>query len=267
MRSRAVTVVSRAGPTARPARTRGRVVDRARGKSSTTVTRATEPGRCLDIPRIFNITESAHRIHNPFTSEKLATPARRCDWKREPGVLDLGSGSGEMLPPGTRLRSRRHRYRHEPVVHRAGETPRQGTRCRRSSGVHPWRCGRLRLRRRSVWPPVSAPRGSVGSRRHRRASGAEPAPRRDHPHRRALLAEATADGRRSQGVSCWLDFRLSSRFRNFSRRSATSAMTSWRWFWQTRTAGTDTRRPSGSRCAYGSRPIPATSSRKTFAPD
>jgi len=27
----------------------------------------------LDIPRIFNITESAHRIHNPFTSEKLAT--------------------------------------------------------------------------------------------------------------------------------------------------------------------------------------------------
>jgi hypothetical protein len=27
----------------------------------------------LDIPRIFNIAESAHRIHNPFTPEKLAT--------------------------------------------------------------------------------------------------------------------------------------------------------------------------------------------------
>ena len=27
----------------------------------------------MDIPRIFNITESAHRIHNPFTPEKLAT--------------------------------------------------------------------------------------------------------------------------------------------------------------------------------------------------
>ncbi|HNR14762.1 MAG TPA: SAM-dependent methyltransferase, partial [Thermodesulfobacteriota bacterium] len=25
----------------------------------------------MDIPRIFNITESAHRIHNPFTPEKL----------------------------------------------------------------------------------------------------------------------------------------------------------------------------------------------------
>ena len=27
----------------------------------------------MDIPRIFNITESAHRIHNPFTPEKFAT--------------------------------------------------------------------------------------------------------------------------------------------------------------------------------------------------
>jgi len=27
----------------------------------------------LDIPRIFTITESAHRIHNPITPEKLAT--------------------------------------------------------------------------------------------------------------------------------------------------------------------------------------------------
>ena len=51
----------------------------------------------LDIPRIFNITESAHRIHNPFTSEKLATLGAAL--RLEPGtrVLDLGSGSGEML--------------------------------------------------------------------------------------------------------------------------------------------------------------------------
>ncbi len=27
----------------------------------------------MDIPRIFTITESAHRIHNPITAEKLAT--------------------------------------------------------------------------------------------------------------------------------------------------------------------------------------------------
>ena len=38
----------------------------------------------MDIPRIFNITESAHRIHNPITAEKLATLARRCVWKPGP---------------------------------------------------------------------------------------------------------------------------------------------------------------------------------------
>ena len=51
----------------------------------------------MDIPRIFNITESAHRIHNPFTPEKFATLGEAL--RLEPGtsVLDLGSGSGEML--------------------------------------------------------------------------------------------------------------------------------------------------------------------------
>jgi SAM-dependent methyltransferase len=51
----------------------------------------------MDIPRIFNITESAHRIHDPFTPEKLATLG--ASLRMEPGarVLDLGSGSGEML--------------------------------------------------------------------------------------------------------------------------------------------------------------------------
>ncbi|HNT26223.1 MAG TPA: class I SAM-dependent methyltransferase [Anaerolineales bacterium] len=51
----------------------------------------------MDIPRIFNITESAHRIHNPFTLEKLAILGAAL--RLEPGarLLDLGSGSGEML--------------------------------------------------------------------------------------------------------------------------------------------------------------------------
>ena len=51
----------------------------------------------MDIPRIFNITESPHRIHNPITPEKLATLGAAL--RLEPGarVLDLGSGSGEML--------------------------------------------------------------------------------------------------------------------------------------------------------------------------
>ena len=51
----------------------------------------------MDIPRIFTITESAHRIHNPFTPEKFATLGSVL--RLEPGtrLLDLGSGSGEML--------------------------------------------------------------------------------------------------------------------------------------------------------------------------
>jgi SAM-dependent methyltransferase len=51
----------------------------------------------MDIPRIFTIAESAHRIHNPFTPVKLATLGAAL--RLEPGarVLDLASGSGEML--------------------------------------------------------------------------------------------------------------------------------------------------------------------------
>lgn len=51
----------------------------------------------MDIPRIFTITESAHRIHNPFTPEKLATLGAALRLEPETRVLDLGSGSGELL--------------------------------------------------------------------------------------------------------------------------------------------------------------------------
>ncbi|MBX3219821.1 MAG: class I SAM-dependent methyltransferase [Labilithrix sp.] len=51
----------------------------------------------MDIPRIFNVTESAHRIHNPLTADKLATLGAALRLERETRVLDLGSGSGEML--------------------------------------------------------------------------------------------------------------------------------------------------------------------------
>lgn len=51
----------------------------------------------MDIPRIFNITESAHRIHNPMTPEKLATLGAALRLEPGAGILDLGSGSGEML--------------------------------------------------------------------------------------------------------------------------------------------------------------------------
>ncbi|SLJ88081.1 Methyltransferase domain-containing protein [Enterobacter sp. NFR05] len=51
----------------------------------------------MDIPRIFTITESEHRIHNPFTPEKLATLGTVLRLKPGMRILDLGSGSGEML--------------------------------------------------------------------------------------------------------------------------------------------------------------------------
>src|SRR3989337_728196 len=51
----------------------------------------------MDIPRIFNIMESAHRIHNPFTPEKFASLGAALRLESGVRVLDLGSGSGEML--------------------------------------------------------------------------------------------------------------------------------------------------------------------------
>ncbi|PLX31475.1 MAG: SAM-dependent methyltransferase, partial [Ignavibacteria bacterium] len=51
----------------------------------------------MDIPRIFNISESAHRIHNPFTPQKLAMLGEALRLETGTRILDIGSGSGEML--------------------------------------------------------------------------------------------------------------------------------------------------------------------------
>lgn len=51
----------------------------------------------MDIPRIFNITESNHRIHNPFSPEKLAILGAALHMNAGARLLDLGCGSGEML--------------------------------------------------------------------------------------------------------------------------------------------------------------------------
>ncbi|WDZ93504.1 cyclopropane-fatty-acyl-phospholipid synthase family protein [Nocardiopsis sp. HUAS JQ3] len=51
----------------------------------------------MDLPRIFTIRESGHRIHNPLTADKFAALGESL--RLDPGtrVLDLASGSGEML--------------------------------------------------------------------------------------------------------------------------------------------------------------------------
>ncbi|MFW0792461.1 methyltransferase domain-containing protein [Gordonia sp. CPCC 205515] len=51
----------------------------------------------MDLPRIFTIRESSHRIHNPLTAEKLSALGESLRLPPGSRVLDLASGSGEML--------------------------------------------------------------------------------------------------------------------------------------------------------------------------
>ncbi|WP_299535838.1 cyclopropane-fatty-acyl-phospholipid synthase family protein [uncultured Streptomyces sp.] len=51
----------------------------------------------MDLPRIFTIRESGHRIHNPLTPDKLAALGASLRLPAGTRVLDLASGSGEML--------------------------------------------------------------------------------------------------------------------------------------------------------------------------
>ena len=51
----------------------------------------------MDLPRIFTIRESGHRIHNPLTPDKFATLGQVLHLVPGTRVLDLASGSGEML--------------------------------------------------------------------------------------------------------------------------------------------------------------------------
>ncbi|WP_117208818.1 SAM-dependent methyltransferase [Allorhizocola rhizosphaerae] len=51
----------------------------------------------MDLSREFVIRESGHRIHNPFTEEKFAVLGRAIGLRPGMTMLDLASGSGEML--------------------------------------------------------------------------------------------------------------------------------------------------------------------------
>ncbi len=51
----------------------------------------------MDLPRMFTIRESSHRIHNPLTPGKYAALGQALHLAPGARVLDLASGSGEML--------------------------------------------------------------------------------------------------------------------------------------------------------------------------
>jgi SAM-dependent methyltransferase len=51
----------------------------------------------MDLPRIFTIRESSHRIHNPLTPDQFAVLGQALRLPAGTRVLDLASGSGEML--------------------------------------------------------------------------------------------------------------------------------------------------------------------------
>ncbi len=51
----------------------------------------------MALPRIFTMRESSHRLHNPFTPEKLAVLGRALRLAPGTRVLDLAGGSGELL--------------------------------------------------------------------------------------------------------------------------------------------------------------------------
>jgi len=167
----------------------------------------------MDIPRIFTITESSHRIHNPFTPEKLASLGAAL--RLEPGtrVLDLGSGSGEMLCTWARdygiigtgvdlssLFTEQAKLRAEEL----GVADR----------VMAMRPATSRTRR-SVWRPVSVLHGSVGessalSSFWRRVSAPEGSSSSASPtggsgHRRKRLPSGVAL-RQSPSFSCFLNF-------------------------------------------------------------
>jgi SAM-dependent methyltransferase len=198
----------------------------------------------MDIPRIFNITESAHRIHNPITPEKLATLGAALRLESGARVLDLGSGSGEMLCTWARDHGvvgtgiDMSQLFTEQAKLRAEEL---GV-AERVTFIHGDAAGYVSDEKASVAACVGATwiaGGVVGTiellARSLRTGGiiliGEPYWRQLPP------TEDVAKGvlpTQSPTFSC---------FQNFSRLSGAFATTSLKWSWLTKMAGTDTRNP------------------------
>jgi hypothetical protein len=205
----------------------------------------------MDIPRIFNITEGAHRIHNPITPEKLAILGAALRLESGARVLDLGSGSGEMLCTWARdhgiigtgidmsqLFTEQAKLRSEELGV-AGQV----------KFIHGDAAGYVSDEKVSVAACVGATWIAGGVVGTIDIGGG---------YRRRKMLPKDVLPTQSPIFSC---------FQNFSRLSANLATTSLKWFWLTKTTGIDTRRPNGSPCADGLKPIPTTSSPKMFEPN
>lgn len=221
----------------------------------------------MDIPRIFNITESAHRIHNPFTSEKLATLGAALRLERGTRVLDLGSGSGEMLCTWARdygitgvgidmsqlfseqakLRaeelevSDRVKFIHGDAVGYVTEEKVGVAACIGATWIGGGVAGTIELLAKSLCTGGII---LIGEPYWRQLP-----PRKMLPKLAMPMPSSTF-----------------SSFQNFSHLSATSTMTLWKWFWLTRKAGIDTRQPNGSLCDDGSKRTLTTTLQKKFEP-
>ncbi|VFS65650.1 bifunctional 3-demethylubiquinone-9 3-methyltransferase/ 2-octaprenyl-6-hydroxy phenol methylase [Raoultella planticola] len=211
----------------------------------------------MDIPRIFTISESEHRIHNPFTPEKYATLGRVLRMKPDTHILDLGSGSGEMLCTWARdhgitgtgidmsplftAQARRRaeelgvsskvHFIHNDAAGYVAEEKYDVAACVGATWIAGGFAGTVGLLAQSLKPGGFMLIGE--------------------PYWRQL--PATEEIAQACGVSSVADFLP---FPTLSPVSTNSAMTWWKWCWRTRKAGIATKPRSGSLCAAGWRKNP-----------